>query len=352
MELLVLNTNLEIIKVLDSFESFIWTDRYCGYGDFEFYAMASLELFDVLREDYYIMASDSDRISIIEDIQIKYIAEKGNHLIITGRSMDSIIDRRIVWSQTVLSGNLQNGIHQLLNENVISPIITDRAIPNFVFEVSTDPIIVALTVDAQFIRTNLYDTIKGLCVSNNIGFKITLSDDNKFVFKLYAGVDHSYDQLTNPYVVFSPKFDNILNTSYLKSKKPLKTVTLVAGEGDGVDQKTTIVGIGVALARREIYTDAKDISQTVDEVWTTDAEYIAQLTQKGLVTLAENTSQEIFDGEVDTTIMFAYGKDFGMGDIVQLASDYGIEGKARVTELIRSQSITGIDICPAFTMIQ
>ena len=41
-----------------------------------------------------------------------------------------------------------------------------------------------------------------------------------------------------------------------------------------------------------------------------------------------------------------------MGDIVQLVSEYGIEGKARVAELIRSQSTDGIDVYPTFTMIE
>ena len=35
MELLVLNTDYESIAVIDTYESFIWTDRYNSYGDFE-----------------------------------------------------------------------------------------------------------------------------------------------------------------------------------------------------------------------------------------------------------------------------------------------------------------------------
>lgn len=72
---------------------------------------------------------------------------------------------------------------------------------------------------------------KNCAIPKNVGFRIKLSDDNKFVFKLYAGADRSYDQFTNPYVIFSPKFENVINTNYLESKKTLKTVTLVAGEG-------------------------------------------------------------------------------------------------------------------------
>ena len=75
------------------------------------------------------------------------------------------------------------------------------------------------------------------------------------------GADRSYDQFTNPYVIFSPKFENVINTNYLESKKTLKTVTLVAGEGEGADRRITTVacasGAGTGLNRRELYTDAR-----------------------------------------------------------------------------------------------
>jgi len=352
MDLLVLNTDLEVIAVLDTFESLIWTERYCGYGDFEIYTKASEELLNILREDYYLWLRDSKYVMVIEDLNIKFDVDIGNNIVITGRSAESILDRRIIWVQTVLSGSLQNGIQKLLDENFISPTLPDRVIPNFIFEASDDPIVTALTVDAQFTRTNLYDSTKKLCVANNLGFKVTLSDDNHLVFKLYSGTDRSYDQILNTYVVFSQKFENIINSNYFESKKTLKTITVVAGEGEGADRKTTIVGGGTALSRRELYTDARDLSQTVDEVLIPEADYLAQLAQRGIEDLSEHVFEKSFDGQVDTTRMFEYGVDFFLGDIVQIVSEYGIASKAQITEIIRSQSTTGIEVYPTFIMIE
>ena len=107
----------------------------------------------------------------------------------------------------------------MLNENIIEPILVARQIDNFVFEASTDPLITELTIEAQYNGENLYNTIQTLCQINNIGFKITLTDNGFFVFKLYSGTDRSYDQLINPYVTFSPKFENIINSNYIESKK-------------------------------------------------------------------------------------------------------------------------------------
>lgn len=352
MQIVVLNTLFESVHILDTFESLIWTDRYNAYGDFQLDQSISQEALTYLQEDYYLYLKESEHTMIVESIRIKSDVETGNKLVVKGRSLESILDRRIVWFQTTLSGNLQNGIKKLLTENVISPSDSNRKISNFIFEASDDPAITSLTIEAQYTGDNLYTVIKKLCEQFSIGFKITLVDD-KFVFKLYAGANRSYDQMENPYVVFSPNFENIVNSDYYSSKAELKTIALVAGEGEGSARKTSTVavaaGAGTGLNRRELYVDARDISQTVGEETLTDAEYTAQLNQRGNEKMEENTRVTAFDGQMETTRLYIYGEDFFMGDIVQISNEYGIEAKVRVVELIRSQSITGIDTYPTFT---
>lgn len=353
MELLVLNSDFEIVSVIDVLDSLIWTDRYSAYGDFEIYTPVTTELLSYLQPEYYLWLNGSDHIMIIEDIQIKCDPEEGNYLIVTGRSLESILDRRIIWEQTILSGNLQNGIETLLNDAIISPTITDRTIENFIFEPSTDTAITDLIIEAQIPRgLNLYEVIQQLCVEKNIGFKITLSNEDQFIFKLYAGVDRSYEQIINPHVVFSPNFDNLINADYTESKKTLKTVTVVAGEGEETARKTTVVGSGSSLTRRELYTDANDLSQNDGETVLTDEEYLAQLIQRGTDELSKYIVIKSFESQIDSiTNLFKYNEDFFMGDLVQIANDYGIESRARVTEIIHSQSKEGIEIYPTFSII-
>ena len=119
-------------------------------------------------------------------------------------------------------------------------------------------------MDAQYTGDNLYDVIVDICKTPGIGFKITLNEANQFVFKLYNGTDRSYAQTKVPYVVFSPNFDNIINANYVESKAALKNVTLVGGEGEGVRRRYASVGNESGLARRELFTDARDISSYVD----------------------------------------------------------------------------------------
>ena len=126
----------------------------------------------------------------------------------------------------------------MLNENVISPSDSNRKISNFIFKESTDSAITKLKLEAQYTGDNLYDVIQKICEEQGIGFKITLNDKKQFVFELYAGFDRSYDQTENPYVIFSPKFENIINSNYIESKASLKTVTLVGGEGEVLVEDT------------------------------------------------------------------------------------------------------------------
>lgn len=353
MEVLVLNTDFVAVGVIDSFKSLIWTDRYDSYGDFELCLAIESTIPDYVKEDYYLWIRESEHCMIIEEISINSDIEDGNYMLITGRSLESILERRIIWGQRIFTGNLQTSIQTMLTEAFITPSIADRKIGNFIFELCDDPKITALTIDVQFNGEDLYTVINKLCATNNIGFKIVLDESNSFVFSLYAGADRSYAQDANPYVVFSPGFENILSSNYYMSKTGLKTITLVAGEGEGADRKTTVVGSGSGLNRRELFTDARDISSRIDGGGTmSDAEYIAKLQTKGKETLAENIFRTAFDGEVEATQVFVYGEDFFIGDVVQIANGYGHEGQAYISELVMSQSDDGISVFPTFQKVQ
>ncbi len=346
MDVYVLNQQFQTVSIIDAYESLIWTDRYSGYGDFEIYAPFSLDLLNKVRQDYYLTINDSEHVMIIEGLDIESNAETGNRLKITGRSLESLLDRRIIWQQTSYTGNLQNAIRNMLYTAFISPSIADRRVNNFVFEASTDTRITSLSIEEEHTGDNIYDVIKALCDSNYMGYKITLNDNNQFVFKLYMGEDRSYNQIYNPYVVFSPNYDNIINSNYLDSTELMKNVTLVAGEDSGQQRVTVVVGSGSGLTRRELFTDARDIqSEKVSN-------YQEALRQRGIKHLLENSRTVDFEGEVDATRLFVYGEDFYMGDVVQISNEYGIEGAARVVEFVRNEDSNGIKMYPTFEAVQ
>lgn len=360
MNLIVLDESLSAISILDGYNSLIWTDRYNEAGDFEIYTRASKELFETIKLDYFLQRTDSDHLMIVEKIATSTDVDEGNMVTITGRSLESILDRRIIWGEKNLSGNFQEGIKTLLTENFINPSNADRKISNFIFKESTDLSITELTLEGQYDGDNVYEIIKTACSDKGVGFKITLNDSDQFVFELYIGADRSYDQMDLPVVVFSDKFDNLINSNYVESHETFKNVTLVRGSdkttGDSNSRDYTAVGNAKGLSRREIYTDAQGVSRqrensSGDMSDIPDAEYTSLIRQEGKRVLNENAKVLSFEGEAETTIMFKYGEDFFNGDIVQVEDAYGHGAKARITEFVTSDDTSGYSVYPTFVIV-
>lgn len=348
MDIYVYNENFETVGILDHYESLIWTDRYYGYGDFEIYTNFTSSILAMMQHDRYLQMADSEHMMIIESVEVASDAELGERLIISGRSLESILTRRIIWNTISVTGNLQNGLASIINANFTNPTDSKRQIASFIFEPSTDSRITALTWEQQMTGDNIYDVVTALCEENQIGFKVTLNDQNQFVMTLYMGDDHSYDQDPdiNPYVVFSPKYENIINSNYLDNTTEMKNVALVAGEDSGSSRRTITIGSTEGLPRRELYVDARDIQS--EQV----TQYNEALKERGLQYLDENKRVISFEGQVEATKMFRYGEDFFMGDIIQIANEYGIEGAARVVEFIHNEDSTGKQTYPTFEAIQ
>jgi hypothetical protein len=263
--------------------------------------------------------------------------------------------RRIVWNQTTLYGKLQTAVKRLINENIISPSISYRSIPNFVFEDTDDSYIDSCSFDEiQFTGETLFEAIKKMCDKFNVGFKITLNNNHELVFKLYYGLDRSYTQDSLPYVVFSPAFENIINSNYSEDKTNHCNVTLVAGEGEGAARKTTTVGeiTSTDIDRRELFTDARDLSSNVGQTELTPAQYTAVLENRGNEKLKEAEVLKEFEGQIEPTQMYRYGEHFFMGDICELENEYGLEAQVRVVEYIYSESENGKEEYPTFKIIE
>lgn len=356
MNLYVLDKDFKAVGIVDGFISMIWNDRYNDAGDFELYISAYSPALEFLKQDYYLTFDKSEHTMIIETIIIETDIEDGSYAKIQGHSLEYILSRRIVWNQTVLSGNLQNALKTLINDAIISPAKTERQISNFIFKDSDDPVITALTIDTQYTGDSLFDVVSDICNEAAIGFKITLDSQNRFVFELYTGRNRTYDQYILPYVIFSSDFDNLLNSNYLTSIESMKTVTLVAGEDKAQNRKTIEVygdDTMTGLYRRELYTDARDVrSEDNQGNPIPDATYYAQLTQRGKEDLLEYKKAVAFEGEAETSMSFKYGTDFFMGDIIQVRNEFGIQGKVRITEFVSSEDANGYKEYPTFTMIE
>lgn len=345
LNIYVLDKSLNIIDIIDTYTSIIWTNRYYECGDFELYTLATPHLIEILKEDYYLIReTHENNAMVIESISITTDAENGNYITVKGRCLKSIVYRRIIWNQTNVSGKIGKCIERLLNENVISPIDENRRIPNFQILSLLDT---TDNIDTQYTGDNLGETITSICKSYGLGWNIELDlDEKKFYFVLYVGTNRSYEQTVNPWVVFSNEFENLLSTNYTFDKRNYSNVAKIAGEGEGTQRKFTTLGSATGINRYESFVDAKDLSTNEGEI--TDEEYFIQLEERGKEKLAERTTTENFEGEtIDYRNVF--GKDYFLGDVVEVVNEYGMEAVTRVIEVIESEDESGKYTIPTFS---
>ena len=345
----LLNTSFETTKIIDTFESFIWTDRYQEAGDFEIYTFPSKDIINDVQQNYYLVNPESDHTMIVESREIKTDLEVGNKIIITGHSLEYILHRRVIIDPITINGSLQDGIEKILNVTIINPDDQNRKINNFIFIKNEDIEITKLILSAQYEGENIYDVICDICKTHEIGFKITLTSDNKFAFKLYKGKNRSYNQDINPYVIFSPSFENIINSSYIKDIAEYANTSIVVGDTKTYGRMIRVLGNQTGLNRREIYTDARSISDTDNNQQTIPKnEYINTIESQGREDLRKSKIKEIFDGQVETTRTYVYGIDFFLGDTVQIVNEYDMEGTSFISEIIWTQDDSGITVYPTF----
>lgn len=367
MEATILDTNFNIIGIVDDYQSMIWTERYSEAGDFELYGATNSTIAKYCKIGYIVTIPESKRAMIIESLEIDEQANESNKILVRGRSLESLLFRRIVWDQTILNSttlgtgeaHVQDAVKKLLMDNAIAPEDTSRELP-LIFGISEDPDITSLTFDsAQFTGNTLYDAVKQFADAFEIGFKIEL-DDGEMIFSLYAGKDRSFNQTDRPFVVYSDDFDNLISSNFKNNKTNYSNVALVAGEGEGSERKKIEYYSGSTepsgMKRYELFVDARDISSTVDDgqggsTQLTDEEYNEQLQTRGASKLAEVEEDWSFDAQIDTVNSYQYDKDYWLGDILQLIGILGIKGYIRITEYIRCMDTSGYSAYPQFKII-
>lgn len=344
------NGTFEKISVIDYATSIIWTKRHQDAGDFELYIAATPELLEMFTQDEIFLTKDDDPdkgAMCVENIQLETDAENGDYLTITGRSAESIIGRRIVPAQTLLRGTAERAIFNLMVQNIIAPLNPARKMQELTFGTLHGW---AETIEQQITGKNLFDAIRDICVSFNYGFNVRFTG-SQFVLNLFKPVDRSFDQTENPFVIFSPEFDNLGNTEYSRDKSSVANAVYVAGQGQGSDR--VIVNVtkdgAAGFSRRELWVDSRNSSTTTDEGELTPTEYAAMLRQQGAEELELSRETVDFSGEILDVNGYVYGVDYNLGDKIAIKNEYGVTGAATVKEITEVEDESGYRIYPTLS---
>lgn len=399
-----LNQNFEAVHKLTQFESLMWVDKYDEPGSFEIYAPPLPEIKEAAQVNNYFKTSRSDKMMIVEELETTVSPENGKRLVIRGRSLESILDRRVIFLKCYFrdeiadpdpdegqygSNNLEDAIRQLLDYCFIHPIDTEREM-NLVFQYSDspealedsnhrnitdefgDPILCDSTEsepinsihlkDCEFEKgENCLNIVMAIVKQAGLGFQITVNEQKQFVFKLTKGKNRTTEQLENPAVVFSPTFNNIKNTKFTeKYGETYKNFVYTEGE-TYKSRKPTIVKTGDAegLLRREVYvessvvheTEASNVTHegiTKNKKTLSEDEYQEALTKDANKYFEKYSGKTTCESEVEPRLTFQYGRDFGIGDILEIQDGTGNTGKVRCVEFIISYSASGYEEYPTF----
>lgn len=258
-EIYVLDQDLELTYVIDSYKSLIWSSRYVELGDCELYLPASPELLSVLSIGHYLMRTNDTMICRIRKVELDTDAETGDYLIVTGKDAKDLCDQRIIWDTMTCDGNLETFIRSIVTSTMISPFDTARAMT----KTGGAPLVTLGTaagfadvVTEQVTYKGVGEKIREYCTQMGWGYKM-VPEGSELSFVLYKGTDRS-DR-----VIFSDDYENLDTTTYVEDDTDMANVALVGGEGEGSGRFRSTSGYAEGVARYEIFVDAKDVTQTV-----------------------------------------------------------------------------------------
>ena len=255
----VLNKDLEMIGVIDSYKSLIWANRYNTVGDCELYVIATDNNLLLLQKGNFLMRLDDSMVCQIKKIELDTDTENGNYLIVSGYDVKRLLDQRIIWGTMSCDGNVETFIRKMVNNALGNASLSARRIVNSggsrIFYLG-DVAGFTEVLTEQISYKNIGEKVREYCLKYGWGYKVILNN-NKFWFQLYKGTDRTDS------VIFSNNYENLSATKYIEDETNMGNVALVAGEGQGSKRSKNISGYAESFDRYEVYVDAKDISKTI-----------------------------------------------------------------------------------------
>lgn len=373
MEAYILNQQLETLAVVDGYKSFIWTERFKTYGEFEIGIRPDASFIQHLVYPNYLWLRGSERLMCIDDYELSQEWEEGDIVTVKGRTLESILEtRRVFYPLSFNDVATSQCLTDVMNQNVLNPTLTERKYSYIQMSSAMPASAQSHKYTGDFFGETVYEAIESLCDTSDTGMKMIANNaTNMFVLSFYDGVDRSYSQSVLPPVVFSTKYENLAGAKYYRN--PLtkanaavihgsdltKTETVTNPDGSTTTNSTQIPMYAFTSTdnsrdrnRVEISVESTGLStQKDDETYYTEEEYKAMLVNAGKAQIGRHKITETFTGDIDATRQFVYGEDFNLGDIVQVVDNYGHSGRMRVSEIIISEDYDGFLVTPTFVAL-
>lgn len=323
MEIRVYDKELNFLGVIENQKSLIWTRRYFEPGEFELHTPYTDRNEKMLRPGNIITKRGSVEAGVIEDVMNEDGGMEGSELTRKGRFLSSYMSRRLIKQTINYKGTIEGAMKELL-----SRVQQDNPLPGV--EIG-EMIETKETIEFQATMKELLEYETKLAKAGAVGYRFRPDfKRKKIIFEIYKGKDRTTKQKENKRVVFSEGYENLNQATYTYNDQTHKTKAIVGGKGEGTERIYVEIGEGEGLDLKELFVDAKDIS---DEGMTQE-EYLAALRQRGEEKLRENEINETMECTADPNINFRYKEDYNLGDIVTMKKKaWGITMHERITEI-------------------
>lgn len=182
----------------------------------------------------------------------------------------------------------------------------------------------------------LSDELETIAKTSRLGWNIKFDYKNKkFIFEGLEGVNRTVNQQSNPPIIFSKKYDNIIESEYTKDVSMYKNCAIVAGQGEGAEREIVIVNNNLSgQNRKELFVDARDVENR------------SNLADRGKSKLAENTINESFEANIDIE---NYRIEWDLGDFVTiLDNEIGVISDTQIIEIRETYEEGVLTIEPTF----
>lgn len=359
MDLVTLNDDNVSDKLIQKYDSLIWTERFGNVGDFEIQT-GNLAFLDILPEGELLSLRQSRVPMIVEDHLIERKKNNPTKLTIVGREYTSILDRRA--SVKAIMAALDEWlvvakipadvayyiIYKVCVEGIADP--ADIFPSSQVVFLAPDDYLASSGPNREYVvsRGNLLGVVQALLQSEGPADPTTTpptpliephglralrpNGAGPLAIEIYRGSDRSAE------IYFDGTRQLLDDGSYFFSKRGSATDAYVLGAVNAVK-----VGAGTAIGidRRVILVEDTNESASVEA-----------LQGVGSTALSQAKTQARFNGSINQDLSaYKYGVDYDLGDIVKFVGDYGFEEKVRLVEYIRSEGPDGNKEFPTFSSL-
>ena len=238
---------LELLGVLEVFNSVVFEDRAFSVGSFSVEALITDGTKELLVPENIIWI-EGDTAGVIEYVR-EEAGKSGPYISVKGYLLTGVLERRILWGRYDLSGTPAAVMHGLVNDCCISPTrggAEARKIPGLV---SLAPAAGGDAIRAQKTGGTLLEALEELGAAYGVAFGVRFNPAvPQMEFWTRRGQNRSVNQTTNDPVFYSTELDDVLSSEYSYNSQDWRNVALVAGEGEGNDRTMVVVESDVAPA--------------------------------------------------------------------------------------------------------